>query len=156
MNLTNNDPDMTIYHQIQQLYVLLDDGDRRTLREVELTPTQYNLLYQLGTDLVHGATISELAERLLCTRGNITRLVQRMDEQGMIHTGSDSNDQRLVRVALTPLGAERLALARERHNASIQRRLQGVSAELREQLATLNQTLVEALTVDLNAQSRIS
>lgn len=146
--MPEQDP-MTLYHQFQQIYVLLDDADRRTLRAFDLTPTQYNLLLRLGADLATGQTISELAEKLLCTRGNVTRLVQRLAQQGLVATGGDGNDQRLVRVALTPLGWQQCQAAQAAHEASVQRRLGGLTHQRQETLAELTTLLVEALSADL-------
>ncbi|MCP5097718.1 MAG: MarR family transcriptional regulator, partial [Chloroflexi bacterium] len=33
-----------IYHTFQAIYVLLDDGDRIALKEINITPSQFNLL----------------------------------------------------------------------------------------------------------------
>jgi MarR family 2-MHQ and catechol resistance regulon transcriptional repressor len=143
---------MTIYHLFQKIYVLLDDGDRRTLGAVGLTPTQYNLLQRLGTDLKMGATITELAQALLCTRGNVTRLVQRLAKQGLVQVGGDDHDQRLVRVALAPLGEERLAAAQAVHRASVRRRIGALDSRARENLAELAARLADLLEVDLVTQ----
>jgi MarR family transcriptional regulator, 2-MHQ and catechol-resistance regulon repressor len=151
--MAKNQNEMTLYHQLQQIYVLLDDGDRRALRHMELTPTQYNLLQRLGTTVATGLTITELADRLLCTRGNATRLVQRLEQQGLVQVGGDPADQRLVRVALTPAGAERLAAARTAHNASIQRRIGRLEPEARQIFLNLTQSLVDLLAADLANQS---
>lgn len=151
--MTENPNEMTLYHRLQQIYVLLDDGDRRALRDMELTPTQYNLLQRLGTNVETGLTITELADKLLCTRGNATRLVQRLDQQGLVRVGGDPADQRLVRVALTPRGAEQLAAARQAHNASIQRRIGNLEPAVQQKLVELTQSLVDLLAADLAAQS---
>lgn len=143
---------MTIYHLFHKIYVLLDDGDRSTLGTTGLTPTQYNLLQRLGTEVETGATITELAEVLLCTRGNITRLVRRLERNGLVQLGGDKDDQRLVRVALTPAGAERLSAARAAHTASVRRRVGALDPETLEALIELTGTLADVLEADLAAQ----
>lgn len=143
----------TLYHQLQQIYVLLDDGDRRALQPLNLTPTQYNLLVCLNGSGENGRTITDLAHQLLCTRGNITRLVQRLEEQGLVQTGSDPADQRLVRVTLTATGLEKRQAAQSAHAAAIQRRFETLPATSQQQLADLTQQLTQILTADL-AQNR--
>jgi MarR family transcriptional regulator, 2-MHQ and catechol-resistance regulon repressor len=138
-----------IYHRIQQIYVLLDDGDRRALRASGLTPTQYNLLLRLGTKVEQGITLTELANLLLCTRGNVTRLVQRLAQRGLVAVGGDASDQRLVRVALSPQGAQTVAEAQQAHLQSIERRLGALSKEARGQLAQLTGLVVDCLNNDL-------
>jgi len=138
-----------IYHRFQEIFILLDDGDRRALRAFNLTPTQYNLLIRLGTKVEEGLTISDLAQRLFCTRGNATRLVQRLSQQELVAVGGDENDQRLVRVALTPAGQKLVAAAREAHNQSVMRRLGSLPLEERDCLLQLTETVAHMLTDDL-------
>lgn len=106
-----------VYQSVREASVLLDDGDRRAMREVGLTPAHYTILCLLDAcpDKAAGHTITRLAELMLCSRGNATRLVQRMAEAGLVESRSDPGDQRLVRVVLTESGAERLAAARQAH-----------------------------------------
>jgi DNA-binding MarR family transcriptional regulator len=144
--------DMAVYHHLQKLYVLLDDGDRRALRQVDLTPTQFNLLQRLGQDVEKGRTISELANLLLCTRGNVTRLVQRLEGQGLVRSGGDPHDHRLVRVAMTPEGAARLETALRLHTRSVERRMGALEPATRHQLAELVRQLALALEADLAEQ----
>ena len=141
-----------IYYNLQKIFVLLDDGDRRILRKFDLTPTQYNLIRNLGTDIETGLTITELADVLLCTRGNTTRLVKRLQQQKLIQIGKDANDQRLVRVALTPLGEEKLAAARQAHRDSIQERIGDLELPTQQALAAFTQLLTELLETNLVEQ----
>ena len=140
---------LSLYHRFQEIFILLDDGDRRALRNLNLTPTQYNLLIRLGSTVEKGLTISDLAQRLFCTRGNATRLVQRLNQQGLVVVGGDENDQRLVRVALTAEGEKIVEAARQAHNQSILRRLGALADSEQEYLLQLTQTVSNMLTEDL-------
>jgi DNA-binding MarR family transcriptional regulator len=150
--MIEDDHSLTLYHRLQQIYVLIDDGDRRTLRLAGLTPTQYNLLLRLGEQPAEGRTITELSQALLCTRGNITRLARRMQHDGLVACRGDLRDQRLVRVSLTPVGMARLAQARELHRAAIHRRLDTLDAPTREALYQITDQVVATLAADLAAQ----
>jgi DNA-binding MarR family transcriptional regulator len=143
------DHSLVLYHQLQQVYVLLDDGDRRALRAVGLTPTQYNLLLKLGVQPDEGLTITELSQVLLCTRGNITRLVQRLAQQGLVQCNGDSRDQRLVRVSLTATGDQRLAQAKVAHTSSVHRRLGTLDPTAQQTLRSLIETVAALLNADL-------
>jgi DNA-binding MarR family transcriptional regulator len=79
--------------------------------------------------------------------------VQRLSSSGLIHVGSDERDQRLVRISLTPAGQAKLAQARQLHEASIQRRLAGLTPDQRQQLIELTATAVQLLQTDLSAQT---
>ncbi len=150
--MSDSSAEENLYRQFLTIFVLLDDGDRRTFKQIDLTTTQYNFLRTLDSATTDSLTVSELADKLLCTRGNVTRLVQRLGKSGRIRTGSDDNDQRLVRIYLTPAGKEKLAQARQLHQASIQRRLAALTPEERQQLIDLTATAVQLLQTDLAAQ----
>lgn len=145
--------DESLYRQFLTIFVLLDDGDRRTFKQIELTTTQYNFLRTLDAAETDNLTVTEVADKLLCTRGNITRLVQRLGSSGLIRVGSDERDQRLVRIHLTPEGKARLDQARQLHEASIKQRLAGLTPTQRQQLIDLTATAVQLLEADLAKQT---
>jgi DNA-binding MarR family transcriptional regulator len=151
--MNDSSPEENLYRQFLTIFVLLDDGDRRTFKQIDLTTTQYNFLRTLDSAATDSLTVSELADKLLCTRGNVTRLVQRLGKSGLIRTGSDANDQRLVRISLTPQGETKLEQARQLHEASIQRRLATLTPDQRQQLLDLTGTAVQILEADLTAQT---
>ncbi|NUT37132.1 MAG: winged helix-turn-helix transcriptional regulator [Hamadaea sp.] len=132
-----------VYQCLQEIGVMIDDGDRGAMRDAGLTPAHFNLLRRLdrspldpvsagqapgepggrgagpsgtvsGPDAT-GHTITRLAELTLCTRGNVTRLVQRLVDAGLVDIRSDRSDQRLVRVFLNETGAAHLAAAERGH-----------------------------------------
>lgn len=135
-----------VYGLLQEIGVLLDDGDRGVMRDAGLAPAHFNLLRQLdrGRDAT-GRTITRLAELTLCTRGNVTRMVQRLAEAGLVEIRSDPSDQRLVRVFLTELGAQRLAVAERAHERLNAERFGEFTdeevADLLSHLTTLSQRL---------------
>ncbi|MCB8979985.1 MAG: MarR family transcriptional regulator [Ardenticatenaceae bacterium] len=151
--MTDRSLDETLYRQFLTVFVLLDDGDRQTFKQIDLTTTQYNFLRTLANAEANNLTVTELADKLLCTRGNVTRLVQRLGKSGLIQIGSDERDQRLVRISLTPAGQAKLAQAHQLHEASIQRRLAGLTPDQRQQLIDLMETAVQLLQTDLAAQT---
>ena len=73
--MTDSSAEENLYRQFLTIFVLLDDGDRRTFKLIDLTTTQYNFLRTLDSATTDSLTVSELADMLLCTRGNVTRLV---------------------------------------------------------------------------------
>jgi MarR family 2-MHQ and catechol resistance regulon transcriptional repressor len=135
--------------QLQEVYVLLDDGDRRALRHVGLTPTQFALLRCIDESAGRELQVGRLAEVMLCTRGNATRLVKRLEEGGLVRTRSDARDQRLVLVAITAEGERRLANARTQLDAANARRLRRMPDRDLRALAELIGSLADALAKDL-------
>lgn len=147
-------PDIiAVYNRLQQIHVLLDDGDRRSLNSMELTSPQYHLLLHLATrGGGPGLTITELADLLICTRSNATRMVQRLEQSGLVELNRSDEDRRLVRVTLTKTGAESFARAQALHTTSLKRRFAGLTPVQLEKLDELTRVLVAALEADLATQ----
>ena len=91
-------------------------GLRRFLRwsreqaaAVGLTPAQHQLLLAIrGHDDPRGPTIGEVADYLLLRHHSAVELVDRAATAGLVKRAPDPDDQRVVRLKLTPLGARRL------------------------------------------------
>jgi len=146
---------LDVYNRFQQIHVLLDDGDRRSLRDVNLSTPQYNLLLHLhttGSDEA-GLTVTDLSNLLICTRSNATRLVQRLEQQGLVRLGRDKADRRLVRVFLTAEGAAMLDQAQVAHASSVKRRLGALKVSELRDLDELTKKVVAQLEADLAAQN---
>ncbi|GAB3078986.1 hypothetical protein GCM10027186_40860 [Micromonospora schwarzwaldensis] len=88
----------SVHRGMRKMVAPLDDGDRRALRALGLTPSHSDLLRLLDGPGAEGATITRLAERLLCTRKHATRLVRRLPDHGLAGNRSDADDQRPARV----------------------------------------------------------
>ncbi|WP_116114796.1 MarR family winged helix-turn-helix transcriptional regulator [Austwickia chelonae] len=135
--------------QLQRVYVLLDDGERRALSAQAVTTTQYAMLRTLDDGPDEGLPVSRLAERMLCTRGNTSRVVARLENVGMIRTGSHGDDQRLVLVQLTDEGRATLGRAREAVTAADRRRFTGMDPDELRTLTGLVDRLAIVLAADL-------
>lgn len=140
-----------LYHHFQTIYVLLDALDRHVFTKHELTPSQYNLLRHVENGEPAGLTITGLAAVLLCTRGNATRQVRRIEEQGLLTVRDDPDDQRLVRVFLAPLGRKRLKAARQAHTDALHCCFAALKLEDRHQLSALMQQTIALLEARLAA-----
>jgi len=137
-----------LIRQLKQIYVLLDDSERRALRSVDVTPTQVGLLTVVSRSDA-GQTISALAGELLCSRGNVTRLVQRMTERGLVAATGHVSDQRLVLVRLTDRGRLLLAQAQQALRTNAERLQEHFTAGRLEQLTELSAEFIVALEQEL-------
>jgi DNA-binding MarR family transcriptional regulator len=144
--------DQLIYHNFHKIYVLLDDGDRRVLQRVGLTPSQFNLLLALDEEDAppDGRSQTALANKLLCTRANITRMVRRLVNNGSVQLQDDSQDQRVNRVSLTEQGRAQLNTARQAMQTAVADRLHGIDDQARQHLAELTTQVITALESDLH------
>lgn len=72
------------------------------LKAVGLSIPQFDLLSSLGE--LEGITQSQLAERLYVTKGNVSGLVDRLVEAGLVERRSIANDRRSYALHLTEEG----------------------------------------------------
>ena len=73
---------------------------------VGLSVAQFDLLVQLVVAEPEKPKQSDLAKRLLVTKGNISGMVTRMAEQGTLERYDDPHDKRSNRISITPQGRE--------------------------------------------------
>lgn len=113
---------LDVYNHLRKIYVLLEDGDRAALGELDLTLAQYHRLTQVGNYPKNELTVSALATILACTPSNVTRMVQRLEDQGLIRKVRSRTNQRLVDLSLTPTGKRMLQVAERRQRLSVKER----------------------------------
>ena len=72
------------------------------ITEYGLTAPQFGILealFHLGP-----LSLSELADKLLVTGGNVTYVMDRLEEQGLVYRDRSGEDRRVVEAKLTPEG----------------------------------------------------
>lgn len=74
------------------------------LDDIGLTYPQYLVMLVLWEQ--DGITVSELGERLYLDSGTLTPLLKRLEASGHIRRTRDAQDERRVRIALTPQGLD--------------------------------------------------
>jgi DNA-binding MarR family transcriptional regulator len=91
--------------------------------KVGLTPAQHQLLLAIRGHPDHrGPSVGELADYLRTRHHSAVQLIDRTEQLGfIIRKRIDSEDRRLVRLALTPLGEEKLALLSTAHREELRR-----------------------------------
>ncbi len=83
---------------------LIEGEVRRRLRtQFDVTLPRFDLLAQLDR-APNGMTLGELSQRMMVTNGNITGLVDRLEDQGLVKRRPSPSDRRVQYVGLTPDG----------------------------------------------------
>jgi len=72
--------------------------------EFELSPPQVRALGVLDPD--RPVPMSDLAEALHCDNSNVTGIVDRLEDRGLVERRSATHDRRVKMLAVTPRGAE--------------------------------------------------
>ena len=81
-----------------------------------MTAAQYQLLLSIRGHADHrGPTIADVARALLVRHHSAVGLVDRTQDLGLIERRRDVDDHRLVRLALTPLGHDRVNALAQAH-----------------------------------------
>jgi DNA-binding MarR family transcriptional regulator len=94
--------DWELLAQFAQAYRSLSDS---LMEQIALHRSQAMVLCKL---FVHdGLTQSEIAQQLSVQGATVTDMLQRMEEAGLVTRHRDPEDNRLVRVFLTPSGQEK-------------------------------------------------
>lgn len=122
-----------VYHQIQQ-------AAAGQLREHGLSVAQFDVLVQVGAD--EGLTQQELADRLLVTKSNVSQLLDRMAQAGLVERLPEG---RVCRLALTDRGRSLRAEVLPLHERLIAGQLASLDGDDRATLHRLLRELDQAL-----------
>jgi DNA-binding MarR family transcriptional regulator len=80
----------------------------------------YDVLVQLE-ETPDGIAMNELADRILYSKSGFTRVVDRMEEAGLVRRVRPENDRRTILIVLTDKGTETMERARRHHRDGIER-----------------------------------
>ncbi len=106
--LKQRKPFTSLQHEAQLNIVrtsnLLADAFEQLLKPYGITGTQYNVLRILRGAEPDGLCRNEVRERLLNRMPDATRLLDRMEEAGLVTRSRDDGDRRLVTTRITRQG----------------------------------------------------
>jgi MarR family transcriptional regulator, organic hydroperoxide resistance regulator len=91
-----------VYFRFLRLHRRVDGAIARELKELGLSIPQFDLLSTLTER--EGTTQQELAERLYVTKGNVSGLVDRLVEAGLVERRATAGDRRSNALHLTAKG----------------------------------------------------
>ena len=94
---------------LQRTASLLLQALGRSLKGHDLTPAQYNALRILRGAGEEALTCGEIGERLVSPGPDVTRLLDRLEQRGLVTRLRDAEDRRIVRAQITQRGARLLA-----------------------------------------------
>ncbi len=108
---------------------------RASLRE-ECTLPQFDVISQLKRSNERGLTFSELSRQLLVTAGNLTGIVDRLEEQGLVRRETNPNDRRETFLKLTDKGQDRASEIIPQHERDLVAIFKGLKPETVDTLRT--------------------
>ncbi|MGI8999598.1 MAG: MarR family winged helix-turn-helix transcriptional regulator [Candidatus Limnocylindria bacterium] len=114
--ISHHDPRLTAWRAFLLAHArVVRELERELQAEEQLALTDYDVLVQLAAADEHRLRMSELAGRLLLSRSGATRLIDRLEAEGLVMRASCESDRRGQWAALTPAGYERLRRAAPTH-----------------------------------------
>ncbi|MFJ6570711.1 MarR family winged helix-turn-helix transcriptional regulator [Streptomyces sp. NPDC091292] len=102
------------------------------VRPYGLTTPQYATLFELGARA--GQSNAQLARRTFMTPQSMSEVVKVLEGKGYVGREADSSHGRLIRITLTPVGAEALAACEEAVDVVESQMLRELTPHGREQL----------------------
>jgi DNA-binding MarR family transcriptional regulator len=108
---------------------LTRDLDEELRRAHGLPLTSYDVLVNLESAPDRRMRMSELADAVLLSRSGLTRLVERLERDGLLSRADCPGDARGSFAVLTDLGMKRLAEARKTHLRGVRERFLGVFSD---------------------------
>jgi len=140
-----------LYNTLNEIFLLLDDGDRRFFGNYELSPPRYYALYHLYEQ--PGISFSELSNRMFCDKSNITRIIKGLEADGLVIRRPHETDGRTLRLFLSDEGQKLCQEAMNAHRIYNQERfsdLEDIKKDnLLDGLQQLKNSLRSRLDVDL-------
>jgi DNA-binding MarR family transcriptional regulator len=107
-DLRQNKPFTSLHHEAHLSVVrtssALVDGVEELLKPYGISSTQYNVLRILRGAEPVGLCRNELRDRMLTRMPDMTRLLDRMEEAGLVARTRDDDDRRLVLTRITKAG----------------------------------------------------
>jgi DNA-binding MarR family transcriptional regulator len=94
---------------IARTAAVLDHAMGEELKAHGVTPTQFNVLRILRGAGAAGLSRQDVRERMISPVADCTRLLDRLEEMGLVTRERDAGDRRVVTTRITPAGLRLLA-----------------------------------------------
>jgi DNA-binding MarR family transcriptional regulator len=103
---------------LESAFALIDILDAELQEERSISLRWYDVLVHLE-EAEHGMRMNELASRILASKSGLTRVIDRMEEVGLVERRRPAQDRRVVEIVMTPSGQKALTNARSVHRRGI-------------------------------------
>lgn len=113
------------------------------IKDYEITPPQFGVLETLAH--LGPLKMCELAEKLLMSGANVTGVVDRLEEKGLVQRVMEADDRRTYRIHLTTLGGKLIAEIFPKHAEKIRQLTRTLSAKEKRELTALLKKLGTAI-----------
>lgn len=114
--ISRHDPRLRAWAAFLRAHARVVRALERELHEEQgMALTDYDVLVQLAGADPHRLRMSDLADRLLLSRSGVTRLIDRLEAEGLVERVTCDDDRRGQWASLTDAGYDRLRRATPTH-----------------------------------------
>jgi MarR family 2-MHQ and catechol resistance regulon transcriptional repressor len=131
----NQDTALRLWVTLARGYATYAKAVANKVQDYGLTTPQFGTLealYHLGP-----LSLGELAEKLLVTGGNVTYVMDRLEDQGLVYRYRRPDDRRVIQAKLTPEGHELVAEVFPGHAAYVEHLSRHLTVDEQQQLSDL-------------------
>jgi MarR family 2-MHQ and catechol resistance regulon transcriptional repressor len=128
--------------ELVRAYQAFDSYTERHIRQLGLTPPQFDVIATLGNTL--GMSMGELAEKTLVTKGTLTGIIDRLEAKRLVRREVPEGNRRSFTVVLTPEGEAVFREVFPVHIAYLKERFEHLDLEELERLRVLLEKLRKA------------
>lgn len=129
------DTSLKLWVTLARCYATYAKAIAARVQDYGLTTPQFGTLealYHLGP-----LSLGELADKLLVTGGNVTYVMDRLEDQGLVYRYRRPDDRRVIQAKLTPEGRDLVAEVFPGHAGYIEHLSRHLSTDEQQQLAVL-------------------
>ncbi|MBW6472434.1 MAG: MarR family transcriptional regulator [Anaerolineaceae bacterium] len=140
-----------IYDGLIENYLLLVDSDRQFFAHYHLSQVRYFALLHISQN--PEISLTELSKKLLCTKGNTTRIIQGLVADNLLLVTKDHADRRAMNLNLTDKGWKIFQQVKTDFDKFNQNRFVSLNANI-DQFMELNAILKTGLEKSLKSIDR--
>ena len=150
----SEDKPYSIYTLLKEVFLLLDNGDRNLFQEFDLSVARFNALKHVIKS--NGIGPSELGNKMLCDKANITRLLDGMEKSSYIERVQDEQDGRRIQISVKPEGEMLWRKARDEHGKSTRHRFDVLTSDEQDTLSEFLMRMRNCLQDQLKEEQPIT
>ena len=135
--------EIMLWVRLAMTFNVLYQEIKQELSKEHITVPQLEIISCL--DRTKGLPLSEIAERLLVSGGNVTGIIDRLERDGYVHRVRDKTDRRVVKALLTEKGFELYKSFLPRYKEVMHRINSGLTEQERRHLQQLLKKLAKGV-----------
>lgn len=126
---------LPVIRELVRAYQALYDYSAQHVRELGLTPSQFDVISTLGN--TSGMSMNKLGEKTLITKGTLTGIIDRLEQKGLVRREVPEENRRSFTIVLTLEGEKVFEEAFPAHIAHLKKCFVGLSPADMEQIQVM-------------------